>query len=337
MSTTGIGVAINASEISVPESVNLSRTENCVYVTTHYSMGIGRMKQISAKVVSPDKAEASSAVNTNQSTGQAVVVTTAKASELRSQKRLLESEALDAIRTGDYYMQKAIEHKSAACDKSTRFMPQVNASALYQKMVDYQTVERPALVARFMREYRRLEAQDFAPLKDALGDQFSRSDYKASEEVEAGFIFTFNIRPVGQIQLSGLPDWIIAAEVQKEQDERAAAVLEWKQIMRETLAGLVDALFASVKKDDDGKRKKFYESHVENLLRFVDEYSKLDLANDLETQGHVTTIRQLLTNITPERLHESENLKRRVAAGLETIKPRLAELVEVQPSRRFRD
>jgi hypothetical protein len=315
--------------------VNLGKTESCKKITYHFSMGIGRMRQIATKVVNPDTVAAADAAMTNQVTGQAVVVTTAKQSELRSQKRLIDSPELDEIRSQDSKLKSVIERTSAYAGESSRFILSTEVVRMWKMLEAYRTLRRPQLVAAFMARYRELEAVEFAPLAEVLGDQFDRTDYKPADVVEAGFDFWYTIHDVGVISLTGLPSEIVEQEKQKEREQRAESVAEFKIALRFTFKKLVDTLFDTVKPQPDGKKRKFFDSSVENLLEFVTNYAKQDMADDVETQQHIANVRRILKGVTPATLKESDNQKAYVAAQLAAVKEAVGALVQ-ETGRKFR-
>jgi hypothetical protein len=319
-----------------PAASNLAKTEECKTISYHFSMGIGRLRQIAAKVVNPNSIEAFDASTTNIDSGSAVVVTTAKSRSLRHQKQLIESPELDEIRSQDSKLRSFIEKMSAAAGhESTRFVLSSEVERIWRMMEGYRTIRRPQLVAAFMAEYRKLEALNFEPLKEALGDQFDRGDYRPSDEVEAGFSFTYTVRNVGTVELTGLPSHIIDEEIAKERKQRAEAVEEFKGVLRFTLKKLIDTLFAAVKPQMDGKKRKFYDSSVENLLEFINNFEKQDMANDTETQVLIKSLKQVLSGVTPDMVRESDNLKVHIASKLDELSKEAFKLVQVT-GRKFR-
>lgn len=322
------------STATATKALNLGKTEQCKMISFHFSMGIGRMRQIATKVVNPDTNTAADAAMVNQSTGQAVVVTTAKKSELRSQKRLIDSPELDLIRSMDGKLKRFIESQSAAAgQESTRFVLSSEVEAIWRAMEAYRTIRRPKLVAEFMAKYRAAEAKDFADQKAALGDQFDRTDYPSSDEVEKGFTFTYTIRNVGELELTGLPSFIVDMERAKEAETRATAVEDFKQLLRYTFKKLLDTLVDNIKPNFDGKRRSY--SSVDTLLAFVSNYAKQDIANDAETQLLVSDIKNALHGVTPETLKESENQMAQVHAALANVKEQLDSMIMVS-GRKFR-
>ena len=296
-------------------AVNLKKTEQCVFITTHFTMGIGRMRQIK----------------------NLEVVTTADKSLLRHQKQLIESPELDEIRSQDGFMSRHIDSKSSRYSKATRFIQKTELAAMYKALRAYQELRRPALVAKFMATYRALEAVDFAPVAEALGDKFDRGDYPASDVVEAGFTFTFNVRPVGAINLEGLPDFIVAMELEKELAIRQEAVLEWRDTMRVMGMTAVDALVAALTPDPvSGKSKKLYDTTITNLTEYLDTFTNRDLAGDAEYQEKVVSpLRSILEGMTMDKIRESQNLKQYVAKQVAAIKQQAVVLVQ-ETGRKFR-
>jgi hypothetical protein len=277
-------------------------------------MGIGRMRQIR----------------------DLKVETTANASELRHQKRLIDSPELDEIRSQDGFMTRHLESKSCNYDKATRFLPKSEAAQVVRAMEAYRTIRRPSLVAKFMTVYRALEALDFAPLAEALGDQFDRGDYPSSDRVEAGFDFEYNLREVGAIVLEGLPDFIIAQEIEKDKAKRAEAIVEWRDIMRFAGQKAVDALFDALKPQIDGKKRKLYDSTVENLQEYLNTYNTRDLAGDTEYQQTVIEpLRAIMKGVSMDKIRHSENLKAYVVRQVEGVRKNASLLVQTT-GRKFR-
>ena len=297
--------------------LDLSKTENCIFITTHFTMGIGRMKQIT---------------NLN-------VVTDADKSQLRHQKKLIDSPELEEIRSQDGFLKRYIDSKMCRYSESTGFLPRTFLKEVDRAIIAYQTIRRPKLVAKFIEKYRALEAIDFEPLSRSnadggLGEHFHRSDYPNSDVVERGFSFTFYYRPVGKVNLEGISDVIVAREVEKEQSIRIAAVTEWRDALRVAGAEMVDALFDMLK-PEAGKTKKLYGCHVEKLQEFLSTLPDRDLANDTDFTKNMSIVKAALEGVTIDRLRDSKNLQQYVANKLEQVRSDIKNLTIVS-GRRFR-
>lgn len=300
------------------QSTVLAKTAECVFVTTHFHMGIGRLRQVR----------------------DIEVTTTADKSLLRHQKQLIDSPELDEIRSQDGYMTRHLASLSSYYSESTRFVQKTEAEKLWKAMEAYRSIRRPKLVADFMKKYRELEAVNFEPLSrpspEGLGDQFDRGDYPKSDVVERGFYFEFELRPVGHVALDGLPSFIIDAEVAKERQQREAAVEEWKDTLRLAGQKLVDTLFDVVRQQPDGKKRIFRDSTIENLQEFLKTFSIRDLAGDSEyAKSVIEPLQKLMKGVTPEKIRESESLKAHIAAQVAEIKKHSDVLIQVT-GRKFR-
>ena len=281
-------------------------------ITINFRMGIGRMRQIKNLKVETDT----------------------KASELRHQKRLIDSPELEEIRSQDGFLKRYVESKSCWYREATRFLPRVWLTEVDRAIVAYQTIRRPKLVAAFMHQYRLLEAVNFAPLQEALGENFDRSDYPASDIVERGFVLDFNYRNVGSVNLTGMSDVIIAREQEKERSIRMEAILEWRDAMRLAGAEMVDALFDMLK-PEAGKTKKMYGCHVEHLQEFIDTFPDRDLVGDTEFKKNLDVIKDAMKGVTIDRLKESKNLQTYIMSKLDSVRADMKKLV-ITSGRKFR-
>jgi len=281
-------------------------------ITINFRMGIGRMRQIKNLKVETDT----------------------KASELRHQKRLIDSPELEEIRSQDGFLKRYVESKSCWYREATRFLPRVWLTEVDRAIVAYQTIRRPKLVAAFMHQYRLLEAVNFAPLQEALGENFDRSDYPASDIVERGFVLDFNYRNVGSANLTGMSDVIIAREQEKERSIRMEAILEWRDAMRLAGAEMVDALFDMLK-PEAGKTKKMYSCHVEHLQEFIDTFPDRDLVGDTEFKKNLDVIKDAMKGVTIDRLKESKNLQTYIMSKLDSVRADMKKLV-ITSGRKFR-
>ena len=295
-------------------AIDLGKTTDCVFITTHFRMGIGRMRQIR----------------------DLEVTTTADKTQLRHQKQLIDSPELDEIRSQDGFLIRHLESRSCNYDKATRFLPKSEANEMYRALEAYRTIRRPRLVAKFIEVYRELEASDFASLREALGDQFDRGDYPNSQTVEVGFSFEFTLRPVGDISLSGLPDFIIAAEIEKDKQKRAEAIVEWRDTLRFAGQKAVEALFEALKPQPDGKKRRLFDSTVVNLQEYLNTYNTRDLIGDADYQKTVIEpLKAIMKGVSMEKIRHSDSLKAYIVKQVEGIR-KDADLLVQATGRKFR-
>lgn len=299
---------------AVVPAIDLGKTKDCVFISTHFHMGIGRMRQIR----------------------DLEVWTTADKSQLRHQKQLIDSPELDEIRSQDRQLISHLNSRSCKYSDSMRLLPKSEVEKMYRTAEAYRTIRRPKLVAKFMEKYRQLEAVDFAPLAAGLGDQFKRSDYPPSDEVEAGFYFEYELREVGKVAIDGVPAFIVEAELKKDAEKREAAVVEWQETLRFAGMEVVNALFEAVKPQPDGKKRKLYDSAVDNLQEFLSTFNLRDLAGDAEYQTKVVEpLQKLMKGVSMDKIRHSDNLKNHIAEQVAEIRKSASLLVQAT-GRKFR-
>lgn len=280
----------------------------------NFRMGIGNLRQIS--------------VTAN---------TTADPSQIRNQKKLIDSPELDEIRSQDAKLKRWVEMKASKYtgQEGVLIVADAMIPTIDRVLVAYENLRRPALVTKFMLRYRAEFENDFPVTRAALGDQFKSKDYPRPEMVEAGFVFTYHymdIQTTGTISIAD-PN-IREREERKQVALMVKAAEDMRAAMREAGAQMVEALF-NVLKPETGKRKALYDCHLEHLNEYLDTYNLKDVTDDVEYQKHIRTLKQIMGNVSIEKLREHDGLKLKVAAELDAVRPHLKALV-VSSGRRFR-
>jgi hypothetical protein len=282
-------------------------------IYTHFHMGIGNLKQISVTA------------NTN-----------ADPSQLRHNKKLIDSPELEEIRSQDAKLKRYVELKSC------RFTGQEGVLIIADGMIPivdrvlvaYETIRRPALVEAFMAKYIAEYESDFALTRVALGDQFNRKDYDHPTAVRSGFTFRYgymDIQTTGTISIAD-PN-IREREERKQAGYIAQAAEDMRAAMREAGAKMVEALF-DVLRPEAGKRKRL-DGQLDRLQEYIDTYSLKNVTDDVEYQQHVETLKKIMSGVSIDKLRESDSLKVKVASELEAVKPMLKALV-LTSGRKFR-
>ncbi len=255
-------------------SINISKMMHgarLIYTTFH--MGIGNLRQI-----------------------RVTANTTADPSQLRHNKKLIDSPELEEIRSQDAKMRRYIELK--AC----RFTGQEGVLIIADGMIPivdrvlvaYETIRRPALVEKFMQKYTAEYEADFPLTRAALGDQFRKKDYSHPDVVRAGFTFRYGYMDIQTTGAISIADPNIR---EREERKQAAIIAQAAQDLRDTMraagAQMVEALF-DVLRPEQGKRKKLYDCHLEHLQEYLDTYNLRDVTDDVEYQKHVDTLKKIM-------------------------------------------
>ena len=298
----------NQNSIDISKMMNGARL---IYTTFH--MGIGNLRQISVTV------------NTN-----------ADPTQLRNQKKLIDSPELDEIRSQDAKLRRYVELK--AC----RFTMQEGVLIIADGMIPivdrvlvaYEMIRRPALVEKFMDKYTAEYENDFQQTRLALGDQFDKKQYPHPDTVRAGFSFRYGYMDIQTTGTINIADPNIR---QREERKQAAVIAQAAQDLRDTMraagAQMVEALF-DVLRPEQGVRKVL-RGQLDRLQEYIDTYNLRDVTNDVEYQQHIHTLKQIMGGISVDQLRESDSLKLKISAELETLRPQLKALVS-NVGRKFR-
>jgi hypothetical protein len=310
MATPAVGV-----EYTGRNSIDISKLmQGARLLSMSFSMGIGNLRQISVKAE-----------------------TTADPTQIRNQKKLIDSPELDEIRSQDAKCRRHVEIKASRYtgQEGVLIVADAMIPQIDRMLVAYETLRRPALVAKFMAKYRAEYADDFKQTRLALGDVFNIKDYPHPDVVEAGFVFNYHymdIQTTGKIS--------IADPLIREREERKSMAIvrqaaeDMRAAMRLAGAQMVEALFG-ILKPEDGTVKKMHACHLTNLQEYLENYNLKDVTDDAEYQTHVNTLRSILGGVSIEKLRESSSLKSKVAEELNAVRGNLKSLVQ-ESGRKFR-
>jgi hypothetical protein len=295
-------------------SIDISKVmQGARLIYTNFHMGIGKLRQIN--------------VTAN---------TTADPSQIRNQKKLIDSLELEEIRSQDAKLRRYVELKSH------KFTGQEGVLIIADGMIPvvdrvlqaYELIRRPALVEKFMEKYTAEYESDFAQTRVALGDQFDRKQYPHPSTVRAGFAFRYGYMDIKTTGTINIADPTIR---QREELKQIAHVAQAAQDVRDAmrLAGsqMVEALF-DVLRPEQGKRKVLV-GQLDRLQEYLNTYNLQDITNDAEYTRHIDTLKQIMGGVSLDKLRESDSLKLKVAAELEAVRPRLKALVQTS-GRKFR-
>jgi len=296
-------------------SINISKMmqgARLIYTTFH--MGIGCMRQISVKTE-----------------------TTADPSQIRNNKKLIDSPELEEIRSQDGKLRRFVESK--AC----RFTGQEGVLIIADGMIPvvdrvlvaYELIRRPALVEKFMTKYTAEYEADFPLTRAALGDVFNKKDYPCPDVVRAGFTFRYGYMDIKTTGTISIADPNIR---EREERKQAALIAQAAQDLRDTMraagASMVEALF-DVLRPEKGVRKVL-RGQLDRLQDYLDTYNLKDVTNDVEYQHHVDTLKQIMSGVNINQLRESDSLKAKIVSELESLRPSLKALVHAS-GRKFRE
>ncbi len=116
----------------------------------------------------------------------------------------------------------------------------------------------------------------------------------------------------------------------------AQASSEIQQVLRETMAGLVQHMADRLQTSEDGKPLRFKNSTVSNLVEFLANFEFRNVTDDTELQNLVAQARQMLQGVDAEDLRSTGELRTKVQQGMTNLAAQLDTLVVRAGGRKFR-
>jgi hypothetical protein len=296
-----------APSLSSAAKIDLSKV---AMISVSFHMGIGRVKQTKVKVL-----------------------TSADESLLRHNKKLLESDELDAIRSADGSIRRWIERMTVpSISEGTYTLPHALLVEVVERLEAYRE-ERQELIDAFLDAY---DGQ-VAAARVALAEHFREADYPLRATVEAGFSFEYQFQSVevpSDIQNIDSKIFQRAMETQQKKLEETGAII--RTALRTGVSEMVSHLANILTPTSDGKRKKLFDTSVTNIQDFLSNFNFRNVTDDVALQVEVDKLRSIMSGVSPEKVKESDNLKAKLQADLSAASKVLGQLVTDAPARRFR-
>ena len=107
-------------------------------------------------------------------------------------------------------------------------------------------------------------------------------------------------------------------------------------LLREKFKGLVDHIIERLTPDEDGQRKIFRKSMVENLKEFVYNFQHLNITNDMELAEEINKVNLLMEGIEPSQLRSGQALPQQITSVLGRVQASVDGMIERAPKRRVR-
>jgi hypothetical protein len=183
---------------------------------------------------------------------------------------------------------------------------------------------RDLLVEKFVAAYPASVREVRAQLKG----MYDPRDYPSAESVRAQFRFEW------QYVTTGVPGQLKAINAALFEQEREKASLklrdaaeECRQVLRAGMLEIVRHMTERLQPSEDGKKKVFRNSLVENVNAFLRTFEMRDVTDDAEMAGLVKKARDLMNGVDPETLRDDELIRRQVQEGFTKLGNALEPLV----------
>jgi hypothetical protein len=245
------------------------------------------------------------------------VVVDAEKALLRLNKRILDSAAFDAVKQVDGAIRHYVDDITGQGPWPGTKILSVDALQVFDARLGVFAEDRVVLTEAFLRQYDadKIEAQI------RLRSQYREEDYPPLERVRASFWFVWSYLTwdvPGKLQ--GLRADIFARETTRFRAEVQSVARGLEADLQATAQGLLDAMIERLTPDPDGKPKRFKNSLIDNVTKWLENlpYKNLSNAADLEAIG--AEMRRVLAGVTPDELRRSARTREAVLADVTQIK-----------------
>ena len=251
---------------------------------------------------------------------------------LRVSKHLVDSAELKAIGRFDGEIRRYLYNICLPFEIGIHLLPIAALEQVEQRLRQF-AVDRTELVKAFLAAYPSL-CVDAAKRLRGL---YNPTDYPSGEDVAREFGFSWQYVSFGvPDQLKGISQEVWEQEREKAAQRMAEASSEIQQVLRETMAKLIQHMADRLKTGGDDKPLRFKESTVSNLVEFLANFEFRNVTDDTELQRLVTEARGLLQGINADDLRTTGELRTKVQQGMTGIAAQLDTMLMRAGGRKFR-
>lgn len=251
---------------------------------------------------------------------------------LRVSKHLLDSAELKAIGRFDGEVRRFLYNICLPFEVGIHLLPVAAIEVVEEKLRHFAT-QRQELVKAFLAVYPALCHEAAKRLRGL----YNPADYPPASDVEREFGFAWQYVSFGvPDQLKGISQEVWQQEREKAAQRMAEASSEIQQVLRETMAKLVQHMAERLKVGEDGKPVRFKETTVSNLVEFLANFEFRNVTDDAELQGLVNQARTLLQGVEADDLRSTGELRARVQSGMEGLASQLDTMLTKTGGRKFR-
>jgi hypothetical protein len=270
----------------------------------------------------------------NSKKAYVAVETKAEQTRFKVHKTLLNSPELKAISKADMRIRQFVYKESIPFDMGSVLLSYAKLDFVSGVLDNYREVERPALVAEFVKAYPARVDEAKAELKE----EFNAKDFPEPNEVSGSFVFEYKLMGFDVPgELASINKAVYAAQVEKAKAQIADVTHEIQQAQRAILFSLVDNLAFKLMPDENGKTRVINKGAVEKLQKFLVDFDFNNVTGDAETKKLCGQLKALTEGASPETFKNDAELKAATAAKLVGIQDSLEGLLEVKPERKYKD
>jgi hypothetical protein len=251
---------------------------------------------------------------------------------IRVTKKILDAAELKEIRRFDNELRHYLYEMCLPYDIGIHLVPYEAVETVEEKLLAAQAT-RPALVESFLQAYPQLCRQ----ISQRLRTLYNPADYPPVDYVRSKFTLNWeylSFGPPGELREISPRIWI--KEREKAAQKLAEATIEIQQVLRTTLAEMVERLRDRLTFDGEGKRKQLRDSAVQKLKEFLSTFDFRNVTDDRELAEQVSRARELLDGVDADVIRNTDTLRDRIRTGMSEISTRLDTMIIDRPKRKFR-
>jgi hypothetical protein len=181
---------------------------------------------------------------------------------------------------------------------------------------------------------------DLEEAKASLGDLFDPNDYLTKEAYRASFYFSWQyVQFSVDAKLKEISAEVAAREADKMVQKWVEAGNVAEQVLYSGMNELVGHLVERLSPAEEGKKKVFRDSMLDNLTDFLKVLKVRNLTGNENLDKLADQAKALINDVTPDMLRTNESMRAGVQAGFEQIKAELDKALVDAPMRavRFED
>lgn len=191
--------------------------------------------------------------------------------------------------------------------------------------------ERQLLVNAFLQIYPIV----IEAARTKLNGQYDESDYPTVQRVASKFSIDWNYLALGVPE--NLPAEVKQAMTDKVTKMWETAGEQIRDGLRIGFVKLVEHLLEMLQPKADGKKQKFYDSNVSNILYFIDTLAQRNLTNDAALVSVANQAKSLIEQYATDidKVKTDATTKKAVVDGMTAIKTACDAMIGTEKRRRF--
>jgi len=249
----------------------------------------------------------------------------------KAQKVLFTSDEYAAIATHDGETLSQVMTRAIPCNVGLRgvcLLPLAMVEEVDKYLID-RKAKRAELVAAFLAVYDLEADRAVAEMRGT----YNPADYPDKADIERRFDMRWSY-----LQLSsadGLPPEIKEREEAKLRERFDSVEKEIQQALREAFATLTSKLAERLRIGEDGKKKIFRDTAIENLVDFLETFNRRNITDDAELAELANQAQKIILGSTPDTLRKSRTVREVVRMGLDAVTRQALTLITTNPTRKI--